>query len=180
MRNKLAILDENFVQFKSTYLPCDNTTPTDVNSIVGTIIVLWKQTIHWNISIYDLHYFVHTLLLNICEHSSYETFRTNSWKILFQIVNIYENSFFIFLTPFFNLLSWIVYFCFFNYYPYNTYTRFLLVYANPLFLLLQLILVIIYATMFLNSNEEITNVKSCSMTTQYFRVLLKYIPECIR
>jgi len=78
MRNKLAILDENFVQFESTYLPCDNTTPTDVNSIVGTIIVLWKQTIHWNLSIYDLYYFVHTLLLNICEHSSYETFRTNS------------------------------------------------------------------------------------------------------
>ena len=57
MRNKLAILDGQSVIFKQTFLPCDNQTPTNINSLVQSISLIWNQTLRWNLFIYDLYYF---------------------------------------------------------------------------------------------------------------------------
>lgn len=54
MHNKLAILDEDFLLFQNIFLPCDNSIPTNVNSIFSTFALLWNKSLRWNIFTYDL------------------------------------------------------------------------------------------------------------------------------
>ncbi len=80
IRNKLAILDEKFLLFKHTYLPCDNQTPTNIHSAYQNLVLLWNQSLRWNLFIYDLYNLFHLLLLNIFKKKCYENFRTDSWN----------------------------------------------------------------------------------------------------
>lgn len=154
MRNKLAILNDDLLSFQSTFLPCDNSTPTDINSILTTAVLLWKQSLRWNIFIYDLYYLVHMLLLNMFKKTSYENFETNSRKILQEILNNYENLFYFFLVPLSNNFFWIFYLCFFNNHPYDIYIHVLLNYVQPIFIIVHFILGFSYGFMILNSNGE--------------------------
>ncbi|CAF1430478.1 unnamed protein product [Rotaria sordida] len=156
MRNKLAILDEKVLIFKSTFLPCDNQTPTDINSMYQTFILLWNQTLRWNFFIYDLYYLFHQLLLNLFNIKHYENFQTNSWKICVQIVNNYENLFYFCVAPTFNSIFWIVYLCLFNNYSYNNLVYYLLNYIQPYFIIIQIFLFILLTLFILNTNDENT------------------------
>ena len=80
--NKLAIMENETVLFKQTYLPCDNQTPTDINSAYRSLVLLWNQSLRWNLDVYDIYYLFHLLLMNIRQEKSYEYFRASSWKII--------------------------------------------------------------------------------------------------
>jgi len=156
MRNKLAILDEKFLLFKSTFLPCDNQTPTNVDSIYKSFILVWNQSLRWNLFIYDLYYLFYQLLLNIFNRRCYENFQTNSWKIIIQIINNYDNLFYCFVAPISNNIFWILYLCFFNNHPYNNMIDFLLNYIQPSCFILQILLATLCGFVVSNANDEAT------------------------
>ena len=95
MRNKLAILNESSLMLKQTFLPCDNQTPTDINSIRSSFLLIWDQNVRWNSYIYELYYLTYELLLNIFRIKRYKYFRTDSWKIIREIINKLRKYFFL-------------------------------------------------------------------------------------
>ena len=68
--NKLAILDNESVLFKQTFLPCDNQTPTDVHSACGSLVLLWNQSLRWSLDVYDVYYLFQLLLMNMFQKKS--------------------------------------------------------------------------------------------------------------
>ncbi|CAF2135366.1 unnamed protein product [Rotaria magnacalcarata] len=139
MCNKLAILDKPSAIFKSSFLPCDNQTPTNINSMYQSFILLWNQSLRWKfqlgISLFMIYncYLFHQLLLNLLKIKNYENFQINSWKIFVQIINNYENLFFYFLTLLFNSIFWIFHLYLFNHHSYNCIIDYLLTYIQLLF-----------------------------------------------
>lgn len=156
MSNKLLILDEKFVSFKQTFLPCDNQTPTNMNSIYQSLVLLWNQSLRWNLYIYDLYYLFYQLVLNTLNKRSYKNFRTNSWKIIVQIFVNYENLFYFFIVPISNNIFWILYLYSFKNYFDNNIIHILLNYIQPWFMFMQIFLGILYNFINLNSNDEVT------------------------
>ena len=161
-QNKLAILDDESVLFKQTYLPCDNQIPTDVHSAFRSLILLWNQSLRWNLFIYDLYYLFHLWLMNMCQKKSYEHFRGNSWKIMREIANNYENFFYFFIAPVFNQIFWIYYFCRFDHEPYDYLTDFLVNNVQSWFIIVQIILSIVYILAMFYSSAQTTKGKSYS------------------
>jgi hypothetical protein len=153
MRNKLAVLDEKFLSIEHTYLPCDNQTPTNIHSAYESFLLLWNQSLRWNLFVYDIYYLVHLLFLNVFKLRCYENFRSDSWKIIKEIVNNYENLFYFFVAPISNNLFWMFYLNIFNYQPYNDLTYFLLDYIQPSFIIIQIPLAILQFIIILNMND---------------------------
>ncbi|CAF1523322.1 unnamed protein product [Didymodactylos carnosus] len=156
MYNKLAILNDNLLVFKHTLLPCDNQTPTNINSCYQSLKLLWYQSLRWNLFIYDLYYLFHQLYLNIFNIKRYENFQTNSYKIILQIINNYENLFFLFISPISNNLFWIFYLYMFNSYADNDIVYYLLNYIQSCFLIIQILLGIFFSLFCFNTNDENT------------------------
>lgn len=157
MYNKLLILDEPFLIFQQTYLPCDNQTPTNVNSFLDTFLMLWNQTLRWNVFIYELYYLFYELLLNIFNIQRYENFRTKSSKILIQILNNYENLFFFGMCPIANNIFWLCYSYLSNEHGLDTIVDYLLHTIQPRFIFIQIILGLLYASFSLNIISKNTN-----------------------
>ncbi|CAF2971719.1 unnamed protein product [Rotaria sp. Silwood2] len=156
MCNKLAILNEKCLIFKSTFLPCDNQTPTNIRSVYQSFILLWCQSLRWNFFIYDLYYLFHQLLLNLFNIKRYENFQINSWKVFMQIINNYENLFYFFVAPIFNNIFWILYLCLFNNYYNNNLIYYLLNYIQPYFIIIHMFLTYLCTLLILNANDEDT------------------------
>jgi hypothetical protein len=175
MCNKLAILDEKLVLFKHTYLPCDNQTPTNIHSAYESFLLLWNQSLRWNLFVYDLYYLVHLLVLNISNRKCYEDFRSSSWKIIKQIVNNYENLFYYFLAPVSNNFFWMFYLNIFNHQSYNHLTFFLLDYIQPIFILLQIPLAALEILIILNTND-VTTQNDFYSTKKYILLILGFVP----
>ena len=157
--NKLAILENETVLFKQTYLPCDNQTPTDTNSAYRSLVLLWNQSLRWNLFTYDIYYLFHLLLMNIFEKKSYKTFRASSWKIIKELVNNYENFFYFYIAPVSNQIFWIYYFCVFDHQSFSYLTNFLVNYIQPWFFFIQVLLVISYTFLIFYSACETTKLK---------------------
>ena len=175
MRNKLAILDVEFLVFQQTYLPCDNQTPTDNHSTARSFVLLWNQSLRWNLFVYDVYYLVHVLLLKVLRRKSYENFQTNPWKIMKEIVNNYENLFYFFVVPLSNNLFWIIYLCRFHHQPYDHLTDFLLNYLQPWSIFAQVISAILYLFVILNSNGVFAKGRFYSWKKSIF-FILGFIP----
>lgn len=156
LSNKLAILDDKNLTLKSTYLSCDNQTPTESNSMYTSLLLLWKQSFRWNLFVYDIYYLVHQLLLNISNKKRYQNFHPNTWKIIKQILNNYENLFYYFLAPISNNMFWIFYLCIFNNDTYEEFINYLLIYFQPCCILIQTLLIILHAWLIFNVNDENT------------------------
>jgi hypothetical protein len=157
MRNKLAILDDKLLVIKQTFLPCDNQTPTDKNSLIRTFQLLWTQTSRWNLFVYDIYYLFYEILLNISGISRYENFRTSLWKLTIQLFINYENFFFYFLCAFSNNLLWLLYVDVLETIYYEEIVNYLLFRIQPCFIVMQMILPVVLAA----SNWEIID-ENCS------------------
>ena len=158
-RNKLATLESESVLFEQTYLPCDNQIPTDTNSAYRSLVLLWNQSLRWNLFNYDLYYLFHLLLMNIFQKKCYESFRASSWKIIKELVNNYENFFYFFLAPIFNQIFWIYYFCVYDHQSYSYLTDFLMNSIQPWFFFVQIVFSIVYIFVVFYSSAEATRGK---------------------
>lgn len=156
MCNKLAILNEISVIFKSTYLPCDNQTPTDPDSAYNSSMLLWNQSLRWNQFVYDIYYLVHQLILNLFKVKNYENFSISPWKTAIQIINNYENLFFHYWAPIFNGIFWILYVNLFNDHSDNDIIDFFLIYIQPCFIVIQTLILIPCILTAVNANDPTT------------------------
>ena len=141
--NKVAILDKVDVSVKHVLLPCDNQTPTGT-SLHHTFVLLWQQTIRWNLCVYDMYYLMHQLILNIRKIKRYQYFRTNKWKIVLQIMDNYENFFFYDMCFISNIIFWLVYFYHFHQYHQYYIVSYFFTYILPMSMIIQAILTIVF------------------------------------
>lgn len=168
--DKIAILNKYDVSIKQLYLPCDNQTPTS-SSMSGTFILLWKQTIRWNLSMQEIYYLVHQFWLNILKVKRYRNFQASSWKIAFKLVDNYESMFFYPLCFLTNGMFWLIYSYFFNQSHQPVVVYHLLNHILPMVMIIQAILTIVFGLYMFTFNDVNTRGHPYSLRKQSFFLL---------